>query len=280
MKQRWLVVAVGLPLFLWVLLWCPVWATWLLFAALTGIAVYEMIHTAAKDVAKDIYATVILASYFLQAGIFYAAVRGIGYGWFVALAAAWVLLMRLFREGVHRFGTEKPFSFKDLAVCFLAGTMLPLMYSAIFLLRAHGSFGKVYVLAPFCVAFVGDALSMYFGMWFGKKTPKLAPNISPKKTWAGGMGGPIGSAIAMLALGFAASRLVAYEPNYFALLLVGVVGNIFGQLGDLSMSLIKREAGIKDYSRLFLTHGGVLDRFDSSMFIAPVILFAVLGGLI
>jgi len=49
MKQRWLVVAVGLPLFLWVLLWCPVWATALLFAAITGIAVYEMIHTAAKN---------------------------------------------------------------------------------------------------------------------------------------------------------------------------------------------------------------------------------------
>lgn len=277
MKQRWLVVAVGLPLFLWVLLWCPVWATWLLFAAITGIAVYEMIHTAAKDVAKDIYAFVIIESFMLQAGIFYALVRGYDFGLLVSLGAAWVLLMRLFREAVHRFGTEKPFSFKDLAVCFLAGTMLPLMYSAIFLLRAKS---VVYVLAPFCVAFVGDALSMYCGMWFGKKTPKFAPNVSPKKTWAGAIGGPIGSAIAMLALGFVSWKLGIYEPNYFALLLVGVVGNVFGQLGDLSMSLIKREVGIKDYSRLFLTHGGVLDRFDSSMFIAPVILFAVLGGLI
>ena len=56
---------------------------------------------------------------------------------------------------------------------------------------------------------------------------------------------------------------------YFAL--VGVVANLFGQLGDLSTSLIKREAGIKDYSHIFLTHGGVLDRFDSTLFIAPVV---------
>ena len=60
---------------------------------------------------------------------------------------------------------------------------------------------------------------------------------------------------------------------YFAL--VGVVANLFGQLGDLSTSLIKREAGIKDYSHIFLTHGGVLDRFDSILFIAPVVYAAV-----
>lgn len=277
MKQRWLVVAVGLPLFLWVLLWCPVWATALLFAAITGIAVYEMIHTAARETAKAVYAAVIAIALAIQYFLYSALVLGEMRSLFGVVLMVWLLVMCLFREAVHRFGTEKPFAFKDLAVCFLAGTMLPLMYSAIFLLRAKS---VVYVLAPFCVAFVGDALSMYFGMWFGKKTPKLAPNVSPKKTWAGGVGGPIGSAIAMLALGFVSWKLGIYEPNYFALLLVGVVGNVFGQLGDLSMSLIKREAGIKDYSRLFLTHGGVLDRFDSSMFIAPVILFAVLGGLI
>ena len=61
---------------------------------------------------------------------------------------------------------------------------------------------------------------------------------------------------------------------YFAL--VGVVANVFGQLGDLSMSLIKREAGIKDYSHIFLTHGGMLDRFDSTMFLSPVVYAAVM----
>ena len=64
------------------------------------------------------------------------------------------------------------------------------------------------------------------------------------------------------------------------LALVGAVANVFGQLGDLSMSLIKREAGIKDYSHLFLTHGGMLDRFDSTMFIAPVVYFFVAGGIL
>lgn len=58
------------------------------------------------------------------------------------------------------------------------------------------------------------------------------------------------------------------------------VANVFGQLGDLSMSLIKREAGIKDYSHLFLTHGGMLDRFDSTLFIAPIVYLFVGTGAI
>ena len=61
------------------------------------------------------------------------------------------------------------------------------------------------------------------------------------------------------------------ELRVWFLIVTGIVANLFGQLGDLSMSLIKREAGIKDYSHIFLTHGGVLDRFDSTLFIAPVV---------
>ena len=60
------------------------------------------------------------------------------------------------------------------------------------------NYGKVYVLTPFCVAFAGDALSMYFGMWFGKR--KMAPHVSPHKTWAGAIGGPIGSGWTRLSL--------------------------------------------------------------------------------
>ena len=115
-------------------------------------------------------------------------------------------------------------------------------------------------------------------MWFGKR--KMAPHVSPNKTWAGAIGGPIGSALAMTLLGLVGKAWLGYAPNYLMLIFVGVAANIFGQLGDLSMSLIKREAGIKDYSHLFLTHGGMLDRFDSAMFIAPVVWAAVCGGLL
>ena len=86
--------------------------------------------------------------------------------------------------------------------------------------------------------------------------------------------------VALVLLGVVGKAWLGYAPNYLMLILVGVVANIFGQLGDLSMSLVKREAGIKDYSHLFLTHGGMLDRFDSTLFIAPVVWAAVCGGLL
>ena len=98
------------------------------------------------------------------------------------------------------------------------------------------------------------------------------------KTVKGGI--TFGSALAMALLGLVGQKWLGYAPNYAALALTGAAANVFGQLGELSMSLIKREAGIKDYSHLFLTHGGMLDRFDSTMFIAPVVWAAVCGGLL
>ena len=73
---------------------------------------------------------------------------------------------------------------------------------------------------------------------------------------------------------------LGYEPNYLNLILTGLVTNAIGQLGDLAMSLIKREAGVKDYSHIFLTHGGMLDRFDSTLFITPWIYLFVCVGML
>ena len=88
---------------------------------------------------------------------------------------------------------------------------------------------------------------------------------------AGFLAGPVGSALGMVLLGLVSKWLWQMELPLWYLAVIGIAANLFGQLGDLSMSLIKREAGIKDYSHIFLTHGGVLDRFDSTLFLAPVV---------
>ena len=93
---------------------------------------------------------------------------------------------------------------------------------------------------------------------------------------AGFLAGPVGSALGMVLLGLVSKWLWQMELPLWYLAVIGIAANLFGQLGDLSMSLIKREAGIKDYSHIFLTHGGVLDRFDSILFIAPVVYAAVM----
>ena len=282
MKQRWLVVAVGLPLLLAVLLACPAMATMLLVSGIAGVAAYELLKTAGKSVPKSAYYSmilgVVLQCYFMFMEKQFDAYGVERYGFSAVGAFRWLIVMMLFFDAVKSYGTEKPVTFHDAAAAMVGCIVFPAMYSCIFLLRMHETFGKVYVLAPFFIAFAGDALSMYFGMWFGKR--KMAPNVSPKKTWAGFYGGPVGSALGMCLLGLLGAKCFGYAPDYLRLIAVGAVGNVFGQLGDLSMSLIKREAGIKDYSHLFLTHGGMLDRFDSTMFIAPVVYFFVSVGVI
>lgn len=285
MKQRLLVAGVGLPLLLAVLLVCPDWATVLLVCVIAGVAAYELLHVAGKNPGRAVYAASIVCA--------------VGQVWTIYGARGWDALSALLRDGalvdccwllpvalfmllalfaVTRYGCGNELPFTDVAVAMVGGALLPTMYACVALLRCVPEYGRLYVLAPFFIAFAGDSLSMGFGVWFGKR--KMAPHVSPHKTWAGGIGGPIGSAVGMLLMGFIGSHWLGYAPNYPALVAVGVCANVLGQLGDLTMSLIKREAGIKDYSHLFLTHGGMLDRFDSTLFIAPIVYLFVAAGMI
>ena len=279
MKQRWLVVVVGLPALLAVLLACPAWATMLVVCGIAGIAAYELLHTAGENVPANFYWGLVTTVVMQEIWLFKEEMSGT-YDLPISTVTIfrWIFVMMAFLFAVISYGKEKPFTLHDVAVSIVSGIVFPAMYSCIFLLRMDESYGKLYVLAPFFIAFAGDALSMYFGMWFGKR--KMAPHVSPHKTWAGGIGGPIGSALGMLLLGLIGQKWLGYAPDYLELVKVGAGANLFGQLGDLSMSLIKREAGIKDYSHLFLTHGGMLDRFDSTLFIAPIVYLFVGTGAI
>ena len=282
MKQRWLVAIIGLPLLLAVLLACPPWASMLLVCALAGAAAYELLRVAGRNVSGDVYAVTILSAMLQTAGVYLLRVRYTAADPvpFAPFGALWVLpcllTVLLFFRAVRTCGTDSALPFATVAAGVVGGAVFPMMYACILLLRMHEAYGRLYVLAPFFVAFAGDSLAMYFGKWFGKA--KMAPRVSPNKTWAGFWGSVLGSVLGMLLFGLLGSRWLGYGPNYFCLMLVGVAANLLGQLGDLSTSLIKREAGVKDYSRLFLTHGGVLDRFDSTLFIAPLIYFCVSFG--
>lgn len=261
MKQRLLVAAVGVPLLLIVLLACPPWATTALVCLIAAVAAYELVKTACRAPTKAMYVLTILCAVIVTACLpaYRRAVMGAGV----------TLLFVLCFLAVRNFGTEHAVPFADVCICMVGGVIFPLMYGCIALLR---QVGQVLVLMPFVIAFIGDSFSMLGGSLFGKK--KLAPAVSPNKTWAGFWAGPVGSALGMVLLGLAERWAWSFDFPLWQLALIGAGANIIGQLGDLTTSLIKREVGIKDYSRLFLTHGGMLDRFDSTLFIAPV-LYAV-----
>jgi len=100
--------------------------------------------------------------------------------------------------------------------------------------------------------------------------PKLAPVLSPRKTWAGAVAGLVGGLLAALAYGALVLDRVALRLGIWQLVTVGVVGVVAAQVGDVAESLLKREAGVKDSSSLIPGHGGVLDRLDSLYFVLPL----------
>jgi phosphatidate cytidylyltransferase len=111
----------------------------------------------------------------------------------------------------------------------------------------------------------GDSAAYYVGRAFGRH--RLAPIVSPKKSWEGAAGAVCGSvAFGLLYMGYFQPNVVAWK-----IILIAIAGNVAGQLGDLAESAIKRGAGVKDSGALLPGHGGVLDRLDSSLFALPVV---------
>ena len=123
----------------------------------------------------------------------------------------------------------------------------------------------------FAIPLLGDCMALFVGSAIGG--PKFCPAVSPKKTIAGSLGGLAGSMIAaMIVFGlshvFCDAPTLAKLPVWWHYLLLGFLGGIAGQIGDLFASLVKRHSGIKDFSNLFPGHGGMLDRLDSVLFMA------------
>ena len=118
-------------------------------------------------------------------------------------------------------------------------------------------------------AFCSDTMALFAGMAFGRH--KLAPLVSPKKTVEGSLGGIVGGMVGMVLFRIIFFLCTEVQLNIAWCVLLGLVGAVMGQLGDLVFSVVKREHGIKDYGRLLPGHGGVLDRFDSVIFAAPVL---------
>lgn len=120
----------------------------------------------------------------------------------------------------------------------------------------------------FLTAFGTDIMAYFSGYFFGKH--KLCPTISPKKTIEGSVGGTLGSVGLCGLFGwFVVPQLLIH------CLLIGLLGGIVSQLGDLTASIFKRKMGIKDYGNLIPGHGGIMDRFDSVLFTAPLVYYYI-----
>jgi phosphatidate cytidylyltransferase len=127
---------------------------------------------------------------------------------------------------------------------------------------------SIMVWLIFLTAFGTDVFAYFTGYLIGKH--KLCPGISPKKTIEGAIGGTIGSIIICGVFGY----FLANE-YFIHCLIIGALGSVISQFGDLTASVFKRKMGIKDYGNLIPGHGGILDRFDSVLFTAPLVYYYI-----
>ena len=147
----------------------------------------------------------------------------------------------------------------------------PVMFSFIYLTREL-EYGLYFVGMIFISSWISDTFAYIFGMLLGKH--RLVPILSPKKSVEGSVAGIIGSALCGGLLGFFLVEPVIHEQEVtFIFALIGGIGSIISQIGDLAASAIKRNYEIKDYGKLIPGHGGIMDRFDSVIVTAPMIYF-------
>lgn len=161
------------------------------------------------------------------------------------------------------------YTFIDSAITLLGFLYVGILFSFIPLVNNKAS-GQFLVWLIFIGSWVCDTAAYYSGKYLGKK--KLCPEVSPKKTIVGSIGGLVGSTIGCGIFGIIVSSYVP-EVQIIHFFLIGALCGIMGQFGDLVASSIKRYVGIKDYSNLIPGHGGILDRFDSILFNSAVVFY-------
>lgn len=165
----------------------------------------------------------------------------------------------------------------EIAWGFFGGLLVPyLMLALLRIFQMTYHHGPFLVLLPLLAAWGADTCALFAGLFFGKH--KLAPVVSPKKTVEGAIGGIVGGALLVMLGALLMNRFLSLNMPIWAAAVLGGLGAVMGVIGDLSFSIIKRQTGIKDYGSIFPGHGGVLDRFDSVLFVAPMaeILFRII----
>ena len=185
--------------------------------------------------------------------------------WVGMLALIFLGMMFVYVFSFPRFRAEQ------VMTAFFCAFYAPVLFTFIFLTRNLPN-GIYMVWMIFISSWICDTCAYLTGMAIGKH--KLAPVLSPKKSIEGAVGGVVGSALVGAAFGYFALERVFADQNvtWIAALICGV-GAVISQVGDLAASGIKRNHDIKDYGKLIPGHGGIMDRFDSVLFKAPIIYY-------
>ncbi len=264
MLTRIITAVVAVALFIPILVFSHTLAFPIAMAALALVAVCEVL----KCVGNKKPAVFVLSVVLGTASPILARICSDMYTFVAAGAAvAFCYMLILFAVAVFSHGKyDIGSSCTDFALVLYVVTT----FTSIVLLRDTVYGASLYLLA-FLGPWVSDSAAYFCGFAFGKH--KLIPDVSPKKTVEGAVGGAVFTAIAFVVYGVFVLKPEAFV-GYIVLAVMGFGVSVISQVGDLIASLVKRKYGIKDYGKLFPGHGGVMDRFDSVLATAPVLLIA------
>ncbi len=230
------------------------------------------------DIALSIIALLAMSEYFNAVSKVSKPVKWVGYVSCFSIAIIHIVpetyLKTIITLGVptillvlfaHIIATDMKISFKDIAYTFIG--IFYVVFFMMFVAFIDGmTNGKILIWYALMAAWGTDIFAYFTGRAFGKH--KFS-KVSPKKSIEGCIGGTIGAVLLMLAYTYVVNNYLGMDYSYIYITLIGVVLSLIGQIGDFSASAIKRFVDIKDYSNLIPGHGGMLDRIDSLIFLAP-----------
>ena len=268
MKTRIITALLGFLALLAILFWGGRLFIFVLWAA-TALAMYEYYHAievGGKHPIKFVgYAATLMFpvyaiySYFHD---FYVANSDIILGAILLLSISLLYILYgicVVKSSEYNFQDAAQTIFSVLYICVPMFMILPLYF---------GANGKLLIWILLIIAWGTDIFAYFIGVFFGKN--KMMPELSPKKTWEGFFGGLFGATLLMTIYGLAvSSRFDTFDWWVYSIL--GLVLSLVSQFGDWFASSIKRNVKIKDFGNILPGHGGFIDRFDSIIFIAPLV---------
>lgn len=246
----------------------------LFIAFITAVAVYEIFRATGMSVHKKqsvaCYTFVALDS-IMPAFHAHGMLYFVSYRFYMGIFVLTMCILYLMEHKKYKYNE----------FFFMLGVPILLSYSfgTLINMAQMGGKGVFLIVLTLAGAWLADSGAYFAGTFFGK-TP-LCPEISPKKTVEGLIGGVVCNGVFLLVISFVYDVILKGESvRYIIVFIAGMLCALIGLVGDLTASMIKRQTGIKDYGNIMPGHGGVMDRFDSVILVAPFMYYLISQGLI
>ncbi|MBC8569713.1 phosphatidate cytidylyltransferase [Zongyangia hominis] len=272
MKQRLISAGVGLIILAIVLFCYDTIVLNIVISAISTIAVHEVLLATKCTQHKVLTGICLLFAASVPFFKLLIAFKFIAMGCLIFVLTLFLILLR----------QHESLKIGEVGMAFMVSICIPFSFLSLVNIRdalQNTTLGIFCLILTLAAAWVSDSGAYFVGRAWGKR--KLAPKISPKKTVEGAIGGLVTCTVFFVLFGLLYTYLcgalfdIKVAVNYPMLLLLAPIGSLLSIVGDLSASIIKRQCGIKDFGTIMPGHGGIMDRFDSILFVSPMFYVAV-----